>query len=68
MKRFRLSSLMWLVAIAAAFLVGIRSGEFLEARRTPRPIVTNITLSAADSAEFQANLKVDTPVKPRPKP
>lgn len=64
MKRFRLSSLMWFVAIAAAFLVGIRYGEYLEGRRTPQPIVTNITLTPAESAEFEANLKIISPTKP----
>jgi hypothetical protein len=38
MKRFRLrlSSLLWLVAVVAAFLAGIRYGEYrAEARRLP---------------------------------
>jgi hypothetical protein len=37
MKRFRLrlSVLLWLVAIAAAFLAGVRYGEYREGLRRP---------------------------------
>jgi hypothetical protein len=68
MKRFRLrlSSLLWLVALAAAFLWGIRYGEYLESTRTMRPIIHNITLSPAESAEFESKLKLLRPVKPTP--
>jgi hypothetical protein len=61
MKRFRLrvrlSSWLWLVAIAAAFLGGIRYGEYREAARTePAFRTTNIVLSP----EFLAKAKVFT--------
>jgi hypothetical protein len=61
MKRFRLqlrlSSLMWLVAIAAAFLGGTRYGEYRESART-KPIfrTTNIVVSR----DFLARAKIFT--------
>jgi hypothetical protein len=35
--KFRLSSLLWLVAIAAAFLAGVRYGEYRTSRRAGAP-------------------------------
>lgn len=58
MKRFRLrlSTLLWLVAFIAAFLGGIRYGEYREAARTTKLNVPNIWLAPAD---FVANWKFE---------
>ena len=69
MKRFRLrlSSMLWLVVIAAAFLAGTRYGEY-RARLRPRHykafIARDVYLLPAESAK----LKVETePIIARPK-
>jgi hypothetical protein len=59
MKRFRLrlSSIMWLVVIAAAFLAGIRYGEFrATARRGNRRVVRTMVLSTPETADVKVQV------------
>jgi len=64
MKRFqlRLAWLLWLVAIVAAFLGGMRYGEYRQAarRRSVAYKTTNITSPPSESAEFLGNAKLFT--------
>jgi hypothetical protein len=55
MKRFRLrlSSLLWLVAVAAAFLAGIRYGEY-RAAAPPRLQVVLSPLSPTEVAKLKS--------------
>jgi hypothetical protein len=70
MKRFRLrlSSLLWVVAVAAAFLGGVRYGEYREAARGGKPTYRaykTIWVSPDEAATW----KVETyRAKPRTKP
>jgi hypothetical protein len=66
--RFRLSTLLWLVAIAAAFLAGMRYGEYRAPAARGKLVISNIRLSAAESEAFHAKLKVFHAVKPSTKP
>jgi hypothetical protein len=56
MKRFqlRLAWLLWFVAVIAAFLGGVRYGEYREAtrRKSVTYKITSITLTPAESAKF----------------
>jgi hypothetical protein len=59
MKRFRLrlSSLLWLAAVAAAFLAGIRSGEYRAVgRRGKQRVVRNMVLSAAEGETLKVQV------------
>jgi hypothetical protein len=64
--RLRLSTLLWLVALVAVFLGGIRYGEHREATRRLR--LLHITLTSGESREFELKLKPVRPVKPRTGP
>jgi hypothetical protein len=72
--RLRLSSLLWLVVIAAAFLGGIRYGEYRQATRRARRIVDNLTLTTymtlttSEMAGIASKLEAVRPVKPRAEP
>jgi hypothetical protein len=61
MKRFqlRLAWLLWFVAIVAAFLGGMRYGEYREAahRKSVTYKVTKITFTRAGSVELSAKSK-----------
>ncbi len=70
MKRFqlRLRSLLWLVAIAAAFLGGIRYGEYrVEARRGENKVV-DIVLSPSEAEKFEAAESKLFVIKPHTRP
>jgi hypothetical protein len=57
MKRLRLSSLLWLVLVAAAFLTGIRYGEYrAEARRGKQRVVRNMVLSTAEGETLKVQV------------
>lgn len=62
MKRFRLrlSTLLWLVAITAAFLGGFRYGEL---RAATRPVwnVSNVVLSPAQAAKVNVIVSEKSP-------
>jgi hypothetical protein len=64
MKRpqLRLAWLLWAVAIVAAFLGGVRYGEYREAirRKSVTYNVTNLTLTHAEAAKILAKAKIRT--------
>jgi hypothetical protein len=45
--RWRLSALLWLVAIVAAFLAGLRYGEYRAVSRGGRPVARSYDLDIA---------------------
>jgi hypothetical protein len=67
--RLRLSSILWLVAFAAAFLAGIRYGEHRAvARRGKQRVVRNMMLDTSAWANFsvQVNRGESNPATTRP--
>jgi hypothetical protein len=64
MKRpqLRLAWLLWVVAIVAAFLGGVRYGEYREAarRKSVTYNITNLTLTHAEAEKILAKAKIRT--------